>query len=312
MRKKALITGSGGFVGVYLKTELESNGYDAIGMDVAPSTGTVQGDILNPEQMCEILREITPDAIFHLAGQASVARSWKIPQKTFEINVIGTVNLLEAAHQFVPGARIILVGSSDEYGSLGNAGAGVSEEVVLNPQTPYAVSKHAQEELAKTYVRAYGMHICMTRSFNHCGRGQKRGFLIPDFAAGIVDVETGKKDALHVGNLTAKRDFTHVKDIVRAYRLLAESGRWGEIYNVGSGMTWSAQEILDALRKLASCAVPVVMDPDKMRPSDTPLVCCDHGKLTADTGWMPNVSMEETLQEVLNEWRQKAGLTVRE
>ena len=181
----------------------------------------------------------------------------------------------------------------------------VSETLETRPQTPYAVSKKAQEEMAVVYARAYGLHICMTRSFNHGGAGQREGFMIPDFAAGIVRVEKGMAQSLKVGNLTSKRDFTHVKDVVRAYRLIAEKGRPGEIYNVGSGTVHSGQEILDKLCALASCPIPVEQDPAKMRPSDTPVICCDHGKLTAHTGWESKIPLDIILWDVLNEWREK-------
>lgn len=302
---RALITGSQGFVGGYLRRELEDNGYEVTGLDVQPGEKTVQADLLDAERITRLVGELKPDAVFHLAGQASVAQSWKIPQKTVEINVIAAVNLMEAVRQTVPQAHMVLVGSSDQYGNLGEAGKLVRETMETRPQTPYAVSKKAQEEMAQVYVRAYGMHICMTRSFNHGGAGQREGFLIPDFASGIVRVEKGLEKSLRVGNLTARRDFTHVKDVVRAYRLIAEKGALGEVYNVGSGATYSAQEILDRLVAMAECPITVEQDPDKMRPSDTPVICCDRGKLTRDTGWKPEIPLDVMLQDALEEWRGK-------
>ncbi len=306
--KKALITGSQGFVGHYLRQELENNGYEVTGLDLQAGEGVVAADLLNAEQVREIVAQVNPDAVFHLAGQASVAKSWSIPQKTVEINVVAAINLMEAVRAVNPACRMVMVGSSDQYGNLGAAGSKVTEDLATNPQTPYAVSKMAQEEMARVYVRAYGMNICMTRSFNHGGAGQRKGFLIPDFASGVVAVERGEASCLRVGNLTARRDFTHVRDIVRAYRLIAEKGRSGEVYNVGSGITYSAQEILDKLCALANCPIPVEQDPAKMRPSDTPVICCDHSKLTECTGWEQEISMDEILREVLNDWRNIGGL----
>lgn len=300
---RALITGSRGFVGHYLREELERNGYEVIGLDLHADEQTVQADLLDSGQMAAAVADTAPDVVFHLAGQASVALSWKIPQRTMEINVIGAVNLMEAVRAYDPAVRIVLVGSSDQYGSLGEAGKNVCETLEMKPQTPYAVSKKAQEEMAGIYARAYGMNLCMTRSFNHGGPGQREGFLIPDFAAGIVRVEKDLAEKLLVGNLTSKRDFTHVRDVVRAYRLIAEKGRSGEVYNVGSGETHSAQEILDKLRAMAERPIPVEQDPVKMRPSDTPIICCDHGKLTRDTGWEPEIPLEAILSETLQEWR---------
>lgn len=301
--KKALITGSQGFVGYYLRRELERNGYEVTGLDLQAGDGAILADLLDRAQVHTIIRQVNPDAVFHLAGQASVAKSWSIPQKTVEINVVAAINLMEAVRVANSACRMVLVGSSDQYGNLGAAGSRVTEDLSTNPQTPYAVSKKAQEEMASVYVRAYGMNICMTRSFNHGGAGQRKGFLIPDFASGIVAVERGEAPCLLVGNLTARRDFTHVRDIVRAYRLIAERGRSGEVYNVGSGITYSAQEILDKLCTLATCPIPVKQDPGKMRPSDTPVICCDHTKLTRDTGWEPELSMDSIIQEVLDSWR---------
>ena len=173
----------------------------------------------------------------------------------------------------------------------------------MRPMNPYAVSKVAQEQLGRAYARAYGLRICMTRSFNHGGAGQRTGFMIPDFARGIVRVERGEEETLSVGNLASRRDFTHVKDIVRAYRLIAEKGRPGEVYNVGSGTTWSAGEVLDRMTAMASCPIPVRQDPARMRPSDTPVICCDHSKLTRDTGWEPVLPLDEILRDTLTYYR---------
>lgn len=300
---KALITGSQGFVGFYLRKELEANGYTVFGMDLLPGENCIQADLLNAQQVLEAVRAANPDVVIHLAGQASVPVSWKKTALTFEVNVVGAVNLMDAVREVNPSARMVLVGSSDEYGNLGQAGADVTEEQPTCPMTPYAVSKKAQEEIARVYTRAYGLNICMTRSFNHGGAGQKEGFMIPDFAAGIVRIERGEAKELRVGNLSAKRDFTHVKDIVRAYRLLAEKGRSGEIYNVGSGRTHSAQEMLDRLIALAKCPVQVSVDPAKMRPSDTPVICCNHSKLTQDTGWEPLHTTDEILLDTITYFR---------
>ena len=302
---RALITGSQGFVGRYLRRELEETGYEVEGLDIQTGEGAVQADLLDPEEIKAAISQVQPDAVFHLAGQADVARSWQIPQKTMEINVIAAVNLMEAVRAFNPSARMVLVGSSDQYGNLGEAGRLVSEDLATHPQTPYAVSKMAQEEMARVYVRAYGMNICMTRSFNHGGAGQRLGFLIPDFASGIMKVERGEAKSLKVGNLTSRRDFTHVKDVARAYRLIGEKGKPGEVYNVGSGVTWSAQEILDKLCAMAVCPIPVEQDPARMRPSDTPVICCDHTKLTTDTGWQPQIPLEDILSDTLREWRER-------
>ena len=301
--KKALITGSQGFVGHYLRQELEHHGYTVTGLDIQTGEDVLEIDLLDKTAVESVIEQLQPDVVFHLAGQANVAKSWAIPQKTVELNVIAAINLMEAVRQKKTDCRMVLVGSSDQYGNLGEAGKLVSESVATNPQTPYAVSKKTQEEMASVYAKAYGLNISMTRSFNHAGAGQGKGFLFPDFAAGIVAVERGEQTCLRVGNLTAKRDFTHVKDVVRAYRLIAEQGRTGEVYNVGSGRTYSAQEILDKMCSLALCQIPIEQDAAKMRPSDTPVICCDHTKLTEHTGWQPEISIDVMVQEMLDAWR---------
>lgn len=300
---KALITGSQGFVGYYLRRELEENSYHVTGLDIQAGDETIQCNLLDAAQTLEAVTRVSPDVVIHLAGMADVGRSWKIPQKTMEINVVASINLMEAVRAVNPKARMVMVGSSDQYGNLGAAGKNVSEETEMKPQSPYAVSKRAQEEMAKVYVRAYGMDICMTRSFNHGGAGQRTGFMIPDFAAGIVRIERGEADCLRVGNLAAKRDFTHVKDIVRAYRLIAEKGVSGEVYNVGSGKTYSAQEVLDKLCAMAMCSIRVEQDPKKLRPSDTPVICCDNSKIKKDTGWEVVQSVDKILCDTLEYFR---------
>lgn len=300
---KALITGSEGFVGKYLRAELEAHGYDVTGLDLASGEKTVAVNLLEAEKVDALLEELRPEVIFHLAGQANVGLSWKKPAMTTEINLIAAINLMEAARKCCPDCAMVLVGSSDEYGNLKEKGQLVSEETPLQPVTPYAISKIAQEQMGQAYAKAYGMKICMTRSFNHGGAGQKPGFMIPDFAQGIVKVERGETDAVSVGNLESKRDFTHVKDIVMAYRLIAEKGRAGEIYNVGSGKTYSAGEVLDRLIGMAKCPVPVRQDPARMRPSDTPVVCCDNSKIRNDTGWEPEIGLDEILKDTIEYYR---------
>ena len=303
---KALITGSEGFVGTYLRAELEEHGYEVVGADLVEGPRTRRVDLLDAQSVFALMREERPDAVFHLAAQADVGQSWKRPQLTMEVNVVGAINVLEAVRAVSPQhTRVLTVGSSDQYGALGANGACVTEETPLRPMTPYAISKRAQEEMSALYVRSYGMHICATRSFNHGGAGQRTGFMIPDFASGIVAVERGERNELLVGNLEAKRDFTHVKDIVRAYRLIVERGRSGEAYNVGSGTVHSAQEVLDMLRDMANCRVSVRQDPSRMRPSDTPVIRCDHTKVTNDTGWEPELPLEAILKDTLTYYREQ-------
>ena len=304
---KALITGSEGFVGKHLRRELEDHGYEVTGVDLFESDKTIKADLLQEAEVNRLMQTLRPDKVFHLAGQADVGKSWVIPARTIEINVIAAVHVMEAMRKYIPESSLLLVGSSDEYGILGNRGELVSEEMEALPVTPYAISKIAQEQMGKAYVRTYGMHICMTRSFNHGGAGQKPGFMIPDFADGIVQVEQGTRSEVLVGNLSTQRDFTHVKDVVRAYRLIAEKGKSGEIYNVGSGEANSAQEILNRLVAMARCPIPVRQDPSRMRPSDTPVIRCDRSKLTRETGWEPQYTLDDILKDTLAFYREQVG-----
>ena len=308
--KKALITGICGFVGGYLRRELLQNNYTVAGLDVRPGDDVIQADLLDAKQTLSVIKSLRPNIVIHLAGQPDVAKSWEMPQKTLQLNVIATVNIMEAVRIIDTEIRIVLIGSADEYGRFGEVGGNVDETAPLYPQSPYAVSKTAQEQIAEVYRRAYGLNICMTRSFNHAGVGQGLGFLIPDFAYGIASVEKGLQSCLKVGNLDAYRDFTHVKDIARAYRLIAEKGRQGEIYNVGSGRTYNARQILEKLLSMSEMKIPVEQDPAKMRPIDTPIICCNHDKLTRDTGWQPQISIEQILKEVLNEQREKISQSI--
>ncbi|MBR1685920.1 MAG: GDP-mannose 4,6-dehydratase [Clostridia bacterium] len=301
---KALVTGSLGFVGGYLRAELETNGYEVIGGDLKEAAQTLYCDLLREDIVYDVIKKVRPDVIFHLASQADVSLSWKIPAKTMEMNAVAAVNLLEAVRLYAPNAKIVMVGTSDQYGKLGNDGRSVSENMLTSPSSPYAVSKQAQENISQLYASTYGMSICMTRSFNHGGARQREGFIIADFSAGIARIEKKKQDHLCVGNLESRRDYTHVRDVVRAYRFIAERGKSGEIYNVGSGRTYSGQEILDMLCAMATCEIKVVQDEKRMRPNDSPVICCDHTKLTEDTQWKPQESIRDILQDTLNYYRE--------
>lgn len=301
--KKALVTGSEGFIGQHLCNDLIENGYEVIRCSLNGREGYEAMNILDAEQVKAVIVKHNPDVLINMAGQANVGLSWKVPQLTVSLNVNGLINILEAVRAVNPKMRVIAVGSSDEYGSLEDRGVNVTEDIPIKPMTPYAISKVAQESMAQMYNRAYGMNICMIRCFNLGGSLQPKGYMVSDFASGIAEVEAGIKEQLSVGNLDSARDFTHVKDAARACRLIAEHGKVGEIYNVSSGKTYTAQEMLDKLIKMATCEIKVVKDPARMRPSDTPVVCGNHDKLTRDTGWEPELSVDEMLKEALNYWR---------
>ena len=300
---KVLITGSQGFVGKYLIEEFRNVGYEVIPCGRNNAYGCVVMDISDAQQVQDAIYTYQPDIIVNLAGQANVGLSWKQPQQTVSLNVIGLLNILEAVREIKPQTKIIAVGSSDQYGSLGELGVNVTEETPLMPMTPYAVSKLAQENMCKAYIKAYKMNICMVRCFNIAGPGQKKGFMISDFASGIAEIEAGQKEALYVGNLESGRDFTHVKDAARAYRYIAEKGHSGEVYNICSGRTYTAREILERLLSMSLKPIKVEQDPARMRPSDTPVIRGNHDKLTSHTGWKPKFEIEDILEDTLSFWR---------
>ena len=302
---RALITGSKGFIGTHLSAELEANGYEVVRCDLAEGDGNVAMDIMNLQMIQRVLENYKPDVLINMAGQANVGLSWKKPQLTVQLNTVGLINILEAVRAVNTAIRVIAVGSSDEYGSLEERGANVTEDIPVKPITPYAISKQAQELFAQLYVRSFGMDICMIRLFNLGGPGQAKGYIISDFSSGIAEVEAGKKEYMSVGNLESARDFTHVKDACRAVRLIAEKGHTGEVYNISSGTTHKAQEVLDKLIGMAKKPIEVRQDPTRMRPSDTPVVCGNHDKLTAHTGWMPEKSLDEILADALKYWREQ-------
>lgn len=304
---KALITGSAGFIGSHLYSELKSNGYDVLRCDLRSSEEIVRMDIMDPQSIREVLTAYAPDVIVNMAGQANVGLSWKNPQQTVSLNTIGLINILEAVRELNPAIRVIAIGSSDEYGALKEAGANVTEDTPINPMTPYAISKWAQEQFAQLYVRSYGMNVCMIRMFNLGGAGQAKGFMISDFTSGVAEVEAGLKDCLKVGNLDSARDFTHIEDACRAIRLIMEKGVSGEVYNIASGTTHTAREILEQILALSDAEIKVVQDPNRMRPSDTPVVRGNHDKLTAHTGWMPGKGLNDILKDALQYWREQTA-----
>ncbi len=302
---KSLIIGIDGFVGGHLKRELEDNGYDVYGtsLECGNNDKTEQLNILDTDSISRVVRKIKPEVIFHMAGQADVGMSWKKPGFTMDLNVKGTINLLDAVKKIDNSIKVLVIGSSDQYGILSDDNFFVDESMPLHPATPYAVSKCAQEQMSLLYAKAYDMNIYLTRSFNHIGVGQHKGFVIPDLAGGIVDVEKGISEKLFVGNLKAERDFSDVRDIVRAYRMIIEKGNKNTVYNVGSGNAYCIEDLMKMMISMAKCKIDVEIDPSRMRKSDTPLVRCNCTKLMKDTGWKPEFDIKDSLFDVLESFR---------
>ena len=309
--KKALIIGGSGFVGPYLGRELLSAGYELVltgnGETVTETEWNwVDLDILNAEAVRNLLTEGGFDCVFHLAAQSSAAVSWKKPKLTIDVNVQGTLNLLETVRGMEKPPRLLLIGSSEEYGSVTPEQCPIRENTPCHPGNPYAVSKLCAEQLGLLYANAYGLEILCTRSFNHVGRGQALGFVLSDFCHQIAALEKSEGErVMYVGNLSAKRDFSDVRDVVRAYRLLMEKGRSGRVYNVGSGRAVAVGELLDKLLELSGTDIRVEIDADKFRPIDVPLHMADVSALSEDTGWKTEIPLEETLRGVLDYWREQ-------
>ena len=305
---KALITGINGFVGKYLSKYLVSNGYEIYGTVI--EEGVHMDDkkiynmnLLDKQEVLKTIIDIKPDHIYHLAGQSAVGLSWKQPTLTMNVNVNGTINLLDSIREADLDCKVLIIGSSDEYGPIKPEDCPIKEEYELNPSSPYAISKVAQENIAKLYAKVYGMKILMVRAFNHIGPMQSKNFVVSDFASRIADIEVGKESVMKVGNLEAYRDFTDVRDIVRGYNMLMEKGHVGEVYNIGSGKPVKIQEILDILISLSTRQVKVELDEDKLRPSDVPVVECDNSKIRLHTGWQPKFDIRDTLRDTLDYWR---------
>lgn len=309
---KALITGGGGFVGGYLTDELQNNGYKVFSTclereSAEKSRAAYVLDITKKDDISAILDDVKPDVIFHLAAQSSVALSWKKPQLTAEVNVIGAINLFEAVREYEGKPRVMVIGSGEEYGYISANACPLKESEALRPGNIYAATKACQEMTAAVYVRAYGLDIVMVRAFNHSGPKQDSIFVISDFCRQIAEIEAGRKSpVISVGNLSAMRDFTDVRDIVRGYRLLAERGKSGSVYNIGRGKAVSVQYILDTALSLSETDITVERDEKRMRAADIPIIEPDISKIREDTGWEAEISVEQTINDTLNYWRKRS------
>lgn len=307
---KALIIGGCGFVGRYLSDALKEDGYEVavtkMYSERMESTGIwIYGlDVLDQNAVAEIIGKINPDIIFHLAAQSSVAVSWKNPELTIDVNIKGCMHVLEAVRRQEKRIRVLLIGSGEEYGRILPEEIPVNEKQGVKPGNIYAVTKVCQNMIGSIYVQAFGMDVVMIRAFNHIGPQQAPVFVVSDFCRQVAEIEAGKrKPVIKTGNLDIKRDFTDVRDVVRAYILLAEKGEAGETYNVGSGRAVSIGEILQVILSQSQVEIRIEEDREKLRPCDVPVMEADISKLRKITGWMPQISLEQTIQAVLDNWR---------
>ena len=310
MAVKSLIIGGAGFVGGHLMDRLLSDGNEVAATKLENEkidrhgVKTINMQLLDADSVKRAINEELPDRIYHLAAVSSVALSWKQPHLTVDVNIKGAINLLEAVRASGKSIRVLMIGSGEEYGAVKPQELPVNEECSLHPGNMYAVTKICQNMISSLYAKAYGMDVMMVRAFNHCGPGQAPMFVVSDFAKQIAEAEAGKREkVLYVGNLSAKRDFTDVRDVVRAYSLLMEKGGRGETYNVGSGRAVAIDELLKKLISNAKCSIEVKTDEKRFRPVDVPVIEADITKLKDATGWQPEIPIDKTLADTLEYWR---------
>lgn len=311
---RALITGITGFAGGHLAQALLDRGDEVFGAarDLGQGLGHLSQelkptlvDMREPVVIDNLLTEIQPDAIYHLAAQAFVPTAWADPWTTMENNIRPQLNILEAMVRQQSKARLLIVASNEVYGRVQSHELPVKEDTPLRPNNPYGVSKVAQDVLGLQYFLSHGIDVLRVRAFNHIGPRQSPVFVAASFAKQIAEIEAGLTEpVLHVGNLEAKRDFTDVKDVMQAYVLLILHGEPGEAYNVGTGEAHSIQSLLNILLGYTHIDIKVEPDPARMRPSDVPVIYADNSKLRAKTGWAPTCKFEDSLRRVLDYWRE--------
>jgi len=315
---RVLITGITGFVGSHLADYLLTLGdVEVFGVkrwrsrtenvDHLQGRATLfDGDVRDPGSTRRILAEVRPQRIFHLAAQSFVSTSWGIPAETLANNIQGQVNLFEAVRDLSLDTRIHIAGSSEEYGLVTPEELPIVETTPLRPLSPYAVSKVAQDLLAYQYWMSHRLPVVRTRGFNHSGPRRGDVFVTSNFARQIAEAERGRREPIvWVGNLEAIRDFTDVRDMVRAYWLALERGALGEVYNVCSGRGYPIREVLDLLLGMSSINVEVREDPRRLRPSDVPVLVGDCRKFKRETGWEPTIPFDVTLKDLLEYWRER-------
>ena len=295
---KALVTGAAGFVGHYLLAHLADFGDETVATDRA----TGGPDLLDSAALTALFAAERPEVVYHLAGQADVGRSWQEPLATFRANAEGTLNVLAAARE-AGVRRVVTVTSADVYGRVSPEDLPLSEQAPLQPVSPYAASKAAADLVAQQAFVGQGQEVIRVRAFNHLGPGQSEQFVCSALAARIARNEVSGEATLRVGDLSAKRDFTDVRDVVRAYRLLAAAGHPGEAYNVCSGVSVSVQSVAEQLLALAHHPMDLVVDQALLRPIDLPDLRGDASKLHSHTGWAPATGLKKSLSDLLEYWR---------
>jgi len=301
---RVLVTGAGGFVGGHLVPSLEADGHDVVGTAIDDKGGLRYLDVRYPERVDQLIAEVKPELVFHLAGQSSVSLSWKEPALTYEVNALGTHYLLESINRHVPEACVHIAASSDEYGKVDPSECPIDESAPLRPVSPYAVSRVTGEWIGRMYYESFALHVVVTRAFMHVGPGQPASFATADWARQIALAEAGRAEpVVRTGNLEGLREFGDVRDVVVAYKGVIEHGAPGEAYNVATGEPHRLGEVLELLIGMAKVEIRSETDPAKLRPVDFPVLFGDAGKLERATGWKPSYRLEDTLADVLDYWR---------
>lgn len=312
-----LITGANGFVGGHLIRHLLATTpdhsitgtvYNQTSQNL-PDIQTVSIDLTDADATHALIEQVQPDVIYHLAAQSSPALSFKQPWATLEVNIKAQLNVLEACQKLNLKPHTIITSSAEIYGIVKPEAMPLTEDHPLRPTSPYSLSKVTQDLMGLQYFLNYDIPVIRVRAFNHLGPGQNENFVAPAFALQIARIEAGlQQPIIRVGNLEAMRDFTDVRDIVRAYHLLAQHGQAGEAYNVASNTAYSIQQMLDGLLALTPHNIEVQLDPERLRPSDIPIIQGDCSKLRAQTGWEPTLDFEKTLRDVLDDCRQRVNI----
>lgn len=312
---RILVTGGTGFAGSHLIEELLARGFGDVysttfslpdpTVQLLPQDHYVQVNLTDKQATAMLFKKIKPDWIFHLASFAYVGKSFDKAEELFANNIKLQLNVLEALRLYAPQARMLTIGSAEEYGIVPSNTVAINESFPLNPVNPYAVSKVTQDLLANSYFLSYGLDIVRTRSFNHIGTRQTGDFAVPSFVKQIVAIERGEQKELLVGKLSAIRDFTPVQDMVRAYILLMEKGEKGEVYNIGTGIGVKMEEIVDILASLSTVKIKRQEDSSRVRPLDAPALIADNSKIGA-LGWKPTIELKSVLEDILVDERKKS------
>lgn len=312
---KVLITGITGFAGSYLSEHLlKENKFEVSGtylndtslanLENKDSIKLYKVNLIDADATAKLIQYEKPDYLFHLAALPSAKKSYSDPSGTFINNVLSEINLLEAVRSnHFSETKILIVSSAEVYGLVTAEDLPINEEVPFRPTSPYSVSKLAQDFLGLQYFLSHKLKIIRVRPFNHVGPRQSPHFVVSAFAKRIAEIEKGDENIMQVGNLESKRDFTDVRDMVRAYLMAIEMGESGEVYNIGSGKSHKISEILEIMKKMSKTDIKVMQDPNLIRPLDDPELLCDPTKFENLTGWKPEIPIEKTLEDTLEYFR---------